>query len=250
MRLAQESATGTEHFLTDALGSVRQMVDENGAPPLAQAYQPYGETLSCYGNGGSPYGFAGENTDGQTGLQYLRARYYAPGMGRFLTKDAWAGDAMRPMSYHGWVDGFGNPVRYTDPSGYTSLAPLAGFITGPDYAGNWKPDGSRNGDEDGNNRKTYYAPEWEQTEKDSINSALWDVAEAYANAYNAEMLRRYWEECGRDLELYTRPMKITPYNAFLKVHGGRVFFERTAQNALQYFSQAKGSLVESNLTPP
>jgi hypothetical protein len=122
---------------------------------------------------------------------------------------------------------------------------LAGFIRGPDYAGNWKPDGSRNGDKDGNNRKTYYAPEWEQREKDSINQAVWDVAVAYANAYNEEMLRRYWEECGYDLELYTRPVKITPYHAFLEVHGGRVYFERRAENALQYFSQGADELVES-----
>ena len=120
MRLAQvptSSPSSYEFFLPDALGSVRQMIDESGELTLSQAYQPYGETLNSYGSGVSPYGFAGEYTDSQTGLQYLRARYYAPGVGRFITKDAWTGDAVRPMSYNGWVYGFANPVRYIDPSG-------------------------------------------------------------------------------------------------------------------------------------
>ncbi len=119
MRLAQVltgSPNSYEYFLTDALGSVRQLVDENGALTRTQAYQPYGESLSSEGSGTSNYGFTGEWTDG-SGLQYLRARYYAPGQGRFVSKDAWAGDAMRPMSYNGWAYGFANPVRFTDPSG-------------------------------------------------------------------------------------------------------------------------------------
>ena len=53
MRLAQEDSTNTQYFLTDALGSVRQLVDETGTLTLAQAYQPYGETLSSVSDGGT-----------------------------------------------------------------------------------------------------------------------------------------------------------------------------------------------------
>ena len=125
MRLAQQDATTTEYFLIDALGSVRQLVDETGTLTLAQAYQPlpfaqgrlYGETLTSASNGGaSSYAFAGEMTD-PTGLQYLRARYYAPWQGRFMTKDAWAGDALRPMSFNPWLYVYANPVNFTDPTG-------------------------------------------------------------------------------------------------------------------------------------
>jgi YD repeat-containing protein len=45
-RIAQHSATGTKYFLTNALGSVRQLVDADGQVSLAQSYKPYGETLS------------------------------------------------------------------------------------------------------------------------------------------------------------------------------------------------------------
>ena len=67
------------YHLPDALGSVRQLVDAAGAISAAQSFEPYGEALAAFGSQQTAYGFAGEWTDG-TGLQYLRARYYAPGL--------------------------------------------------------------------------------------------------------------------------------------------------------------------------
>jgi hypothetical protein len=58
---------------------VRQLADATGAVSYAQSFEPYGETLTSGGSQPTAYGFAGEWTDG-TGLQYLRARYYAPGL--------------------------------------------------------------------------------------------------------------------------------------------------------------------------
>ena len=108
-RIAQYGETGPEFFLTDGLGSVRQLVDDSSAVILTKNYQPYGEGLSGAGNGYTSYGFTGEMTD-LTGLIYLRARYYAPQSGRFLTKDAWSGEYTRPLSLNGWIYVVGNPV--------------------------------------------------------------------------------------------------------------------------------------------
>jgi hypothetical protein len=75
MRIAQQDSTTTQYFLTDALGSVHQLVDETGVVTpsamlrtgLAQTFQPlrfysgqaYGEVLDSASNGGaSEYGFA------------------------------------------------------------------------------------------------------------------------------------------------------------------------------------------------
>ncbi len=77
--------------MTDALGSVRQLAEHNGSVTLAKGYQPYGEVLESAGNETTSYGFTNEWTD-NTGLVYLRARYYEPGVGRFMTKDTWGGD--------------------------------------------------------------------------------------------------------------------------------------------------------------
>jgi RHS repeat-associated protein len=117
-RIAQQSAT-TAYFHGDALGSVRQMTDANGEVVLANAYHPYGESLSSAGEAETSYGFTGEWRDAG-GLIHLRARYYTPSQGRFLSRDAWEGDYSRPMSYNAWLYGFANPVRYVDPTGYIS----------------------------------------------------------------------------------------------------------------------------------
>jgi RHS repeat-associated protein len=97
------------------LGSVRQLTNSTSLT-LNQSYEPYGNTLSSQGSGESSYGFAGEWTE-ESGLVYLRARYYAPKTGRFINKDVWPGDAMRPVSYNAWLYGYGNPCNYLDPSG-------------------------------------------------------------------------------------------------------------------------------------
>jgi RHS repeat-associated protein len=63
------------------------------------------------------FGFAGQQRDAESGLIYLRARYYDPRTGRFLSKDPVRGSAWRPASQHAYVYALNNPVRYRDPSG-------------------------------------------------------------------------------------------------------------------------------------
>ena len=85
---------------------------------LTQSYEPYGTMLDSYGNGASNYGYAGEWTDG-TGLQHLRARYLDTGIGRFISRDVWGGSINNPLSLNRWNYVEGNPVNYTDPSGFS-----------------------------------------------------------------------------------------------------------------------------------
>jgi aldehyde:ferredoxin oxidoreductase len=79
-RLGEEGAAGWQYHHGDALGSVRQLTDGNGSITLSKSYRPYGEILNSAGSGSSSYGFTGEMTD-NTGLIYLRARFYEPAAG-------------------------------------------------------------------------------------------------------------------------------------------------------------------------
>ncbi len=115
-RIAQANASGMEYFLGDGLGSVRQMTNASGGLTLTRSYEPYGDILDTSGSGASSYGFTGEWTDA-TGLVNLRARYYAPLNGRFLTRDSWRGNYTTPMSYNAWLYVYANPINYLDPSG-------------------------------------------------------------------------------------------------------------------------------------
>ena len=56
--------------------------------------------------------------DSEAGLQYLRARYYDPEIGRFLTRDSITGVIENPLSQNRYTYDWNNPVNYTDPSGH------------------------------------------------------------------------------------------------------------------------------------
>ena len=86
-RVAQYNATGAQYLLSDALGSVRQVVDSSGEVLLARSYEPFGEVLASAGEGESSYGFTGEMQDSYIKLIYLRSRIYSPAAGRFLSRD-------------------------------------------------------------------------------------------------------------------------------------------------------------------
>jgi RHS repeat-associated protein len=75
------------------------------------------EEMDVSGTGKTNYAFTGESYDPQTGLTYLRARYYSAGQGRFISQDTWTGDAKQPLSYNRLAYGYDNPVRFVDPLG-------------------------------------------------------------------------------------------------------------------------------------
>jgi RHS repeat-associated protein len=116
-RIAQYSETGSEYFLGDALGSVRQLAGPYGEVTLTKTYKPYGETLSRAGYSESAFAYTGEAVDSYIKLIYLRSRYYSPQTGRFISRDTWQGNYTRPPSLNKWLYGNANPINYIDPSG-------------------------------------------------------------------------------------------------------------------------------------
>ncbi|HNT76362.1 MAG TPA: invasin domain 3-containing protein [Anaerolineae bacterium] len=101
----------------DALGSVRQLSDEAGDVLLARAYAPFGEVMAQVGELSGSFGFAGEQEDVAARLQFLRARYYDPLTGRFITRDPYPAYATVPSTLHRYTYVGNNPVNQVDPSG-------------------------------------------------------------------------------------------------------------------------------------
>lgn len=118
--LHQIDAAGNVSYLhTDQLGSIRAITDANANVTGTATYSPYGEATTT-GNT-SALSYAGQYTDAESGLQYLRARYYEPATGQFITRDpleALTGDP------YGYADG--NPIVNTDPLGLFSIPGLDG----------------------------------------------------------------------------------------------------------------------------
>ncbi len=115
--LLAEEGDAWQWHLGDGLGSVRQLGTEDGGVSLARGYTPFGVPLWETGSGATGYGFTGERWGAYNGLLFLRARCYEPGTGRFLNKDLWSGDYLRPLTSNAYLYVVDNPVNAIDPSG-------------------------------------------------------------------------------------------------------------------------------------
>jgi RHS repeat-associated protein len=116
--LAEYEAGAWGYVLPDALGSVRQVVDAAGQVSLAQSYDPFGVPFETFGSGKSDFGYTGEWYESYTQLLYLRARWYIPGTGTFLSKDLADGNEQQPITLHQYGYARNNPVSYSDPTGF------------------------------------------------------------------------------------------------------------------------------------
>jgi len=119
---ARTAAGQTHSYLPDALGSTLKLTDSSQAIVAGYTYEPYGKASVSGSPGTNSLTYTGREDDG-TGLYYYRARYYHPGIGRFVQEDpiGLAGGA----NLYGFVAG--NPVSKKDPQG---LAPICDPITG------------------------------------------------------------------------------------------------------------------------
>jgi RHS repeat-associated protein len=97
-RIVASGGQGTATYAhADALSSVQLTTDSSGAEVGTTSYDAFGAIRSQTGVQ-LPFGFTGQQQDGESGLIYLRARYYDPKTGRFLSKDRVRGSLRRPAS--------------------------------------------------------------------------------------------------------------------------------------------------------
>ena len=113
-------------YVYDGRGSVAQELSYNNAwynylLPFTQdtqvkshRYTPFGEQMTGKATG---FGYNGEYYSAETGLQYLRMRYYEPDMMRFSQKDMVYGSIENPLSLSRYVYVYNNPVEYADRDG-------------------------------------------------------------------------------------------------------------------------------------
>jgi RHS repeat-associated protein len=116
--VAERRSGAWAYPLGDALGSVRQWTDEDGYVNYAGGYTPFGTQLWTEGSTSSSWGYTGEWWDSRAGLLYLRARWYDRSTGRFTQVDPVGLDYQQPQSINRYPYVLGNPIRYTDPTGY------------------------------------------------------------------------------------------------------------------------------------
>ena len=127
----------TRYLHRDALGSIDTITDGQGVIVERMGYSPYGQrrqgdwrtigglNLALYTN----RGFTGHEHIDEVGLIHMNGRVYDPQLGRFLSADPYVPRPSSSQSYNRYSYTFNNPMRYTDPSGYTPIDYLPDFTT-------------------------------------------------------------------------------------------------------------------------
>ena len=105
----------------DGFGSVRQLTDLNAIVTDNYNYDAFGNLLSSPGPTPNNYLYRGEQYDSDLGLYYLRARYYNPQTGRFLSRDPFDGYIDDPVTLHKYLYADGDPINGWDPTGWEDL---------------------------------------------------------------------------------------------------------------------------------
>jgi len=105
--------TGTSVLLTDALGSTVALTDPAGTVRTQYAYEPFGATTTAGLASSNAFQFTGREHD-STGLYYYRARYFHPGLQRFIGEDP-IGLEGGDFNLYAYVRN--SPVNWVDPLG-------------------------------------------------------------------------------------------------------------------------------------
>jgi len=114
------------YYLYNGHGDVVQMIDENGSIVNKYQYDEWGNILQQEEQVQNAFKYAGEIQDEETGLYYLRSRYYDPSVGRFISKDTYEGQLTNPLSLNLYVYVENNPLIHVDPSGHYAQAGSGG----------------------------------------------------------------------------------------------------------------------------
>ncbi|MBZ0099447.1 MAG: RHS repeat-associated core domain-containing protein, partial [Taibaiella sp.] len=144
--LAQTRGADTHFYLQDGQMSVRMLADETGTVTDSYDYDAFGEIDAQTGTTPNAYLYTGQQYDAETGLYSLRARYYNPADGRFLSRDSYAYNYQNPFELNRYSYAANNPTNGYDPTGHflidtsamlqsinwtrTFAAGIGGFVSG------------------------------------------------------------------------------------------------------------------------
>lgn len=122
--IAQVTSGGTvSYYHQDQLGSTPALSNSSGSIAATYTYDPFGFLTASTGSLTTPLGYNGQYTDAETGLLYLRARFYDPVTAQFLTRDPIEQETRSPYAYV-----YNDPVNATDPTGYGIFGDIWGGI--------------------------------------------------------------------------------------------------------------------------
>ena len=114
--LSQTRSGTTNYFLQDGQGSTRALTNSSGTVTDTYDYTAFGELFNQTGTTTNNYLYTGQQFDFLTSLYSLRARYYAPGLGRFLSQDTYPYNFGNPIELNRYVYAANRPINFNRPN--------------------------------------------------------------------------------------------------------------------------------------
>ena len=114
------NGTDTEYFYVKNLqGDILKVISATGTEAAAYSYDAWGKLLTSAGDLAevNPLRYRGYFYDTETGLYYLKSRYYDPEVSRFINPDAFVSSGTSVASYNMMVYCDNNPINRIDPAG-------------------------------------------------------------------------------------------------------------------------------------
>ena len=105
-------------YIQNAHGDVVNLTNADGEVTKKYTYDAFGVEKNIDDSDTNAFRYCGEYYDAETGTIYLRARYYNPSTGRFISRDSVTGDINDPLSLNLYTYCHNNPLLNFDPSGH------------------------------------------------------------------------------------------------------------------------------------
>ena len=108
------------YYTQNAHGDVVNLTNADGDVIKSYTYDAFGVEKNIDKNDTNAFRYCGEYFDTETGTIYLRARYYNPTTGRFISRDSVTGKIEDPLSLNLYTYCHNNPIYYYDFTGHSA----------------------------------------------------------------------------------------------------------------------------------
>ena len=119
------NGTDTEYFyVKNFQGDILKVITATGTEAATYTYDSWGKLLTSTGDlaDANPLRYRGYFYDTETGLYYLKSRYYDPEVCRFINADAYASTGQGILGLNMFTYCICSPVTLYDPSGRLTIA--------------------------------------------------------------------------------------------------------------------------------
>ena len=115
--ISRTAENQTLYYQFNGHADVIGLIDEDGVLVASYYYDAFGVPTVTSGDIENPFRYGGYLYDEETGLYYIKSRFYDASIARFIQEDIYAGKYSDPLSLNLYTYVLNNPLRYLDPTG-------------------------------------------------------------------------------------------------------------------------------------